>query len=280
MSRPAIGPSLWLSIYLLSCGDHDSDPEAKSPAPHPPRASAAISEVEAQIAKELTSTDQGKQMLEAQKELTEVQRMFYDPRVGDGLKSPEMAVVAAAYRGMLSDLERAEWALQAQPRVERIPFRELYGFFPEVPGWTRGTLTGTAEVGTAPISRASTRYRKDGAIVEVEVTDYGARPTGLDRALRLTWPGRDEDKEHGFERSGVMRGVPCYQEWSRREYVRSTRHGDTFESTGRILLLVANRFTIELDSKNVERFEDLIPFIETLDLEQLTRVSETRSSHL
>ena len=280
MSTRCFVPLMGLCLNLVACGDKADDTTTGFTLTQAQQPTQEVSKVEAQIAQEVARTEEGKQMVEAQESLKEMQRMLQDPRVGDGLKSPELALIAATYRGMMSPLEKAEWALEAQPKVERIPFRELYGFLAEVPAWTRGTLTGAAEVNGVPISRASTRYRQEGAIIELEVTDYGANPAGLGRALRLTWPGQDEEKEYGFERSGVMKGMPAFQEWKRRELLRPSRRGDTFESTGRIVLLVANRFTVELDSTNVGRFEYLIPFIESLDLDQLSRAATAKSSHL
>lgn len=145
--------------------------------------------------------------------------------------------------GLAEAIQGVQKAVGVDADVVPIDFRELKSALPtELDGFTAGKAIGerTRVMGIWS-SQAEVRMSNDQGSILIRITDTGSVSGWAALAGRAasTFAEVDRETEHGFERSGMVDGIPT------QEAHDSTTGASTLR------LFYADRFSIELQGQNV-----------------------------
>jgi len=142
-------------------------------------------------------------------------------------------------------------------QVEPVSFRDLQTVMPEVAGWERTNPTGEKMTAPFAFSQASVTYRKGEAEVEAKVMDSGFNQLLFAPFSMMLAAGYEKETADGFERSLVIDGNPGWEKWD-----KDTRNGE-------LSVVVAKRFLVQLEGRDIEDVKVLREVLDRTDLKKL-----------
>ena len=193
-----------------------------------------------------------KQMEEAAEKMAEAGKKMGE-KMGQGVED------------MTEALKMMGKALSGGEEVEPVDFRKLKKLLPEkLAGMKRVRSGGERNaVFGIKVSQAEAEYEsRDGGSVQVEIIDLGSIK-GVARYAKFGWTMAEIDREtdHGYERTFTYRGQKGFEEY------------DTESRDGKIQLIVANRFAVEIDGSDVD-MKKLKKVLKDLDISKLERMKD------
>lgn len=202
-------------------------------------------------------SDQQKKMEQAAEQMQKAAQKMADAGKDMGDKMGEGA-------GDMADaMKKMGEALTAGEKVEPVNFRELKKLLPEkLAGMKRTNASGEKNsIFGIKVSLAEADYESgDEGSIHVEITDMGTMK-GLAKMAKFGWAMADIDKESdtGYERTMTYHGYKGYEEYQ----------SDSKE--GKIQLLVADRFSVEVSGSNVN-MKTLKKALDKLNIGKLARM--------
>lgn len=144
----------------------------------------------------------------------------------------------------------------AQP-VEPVSFRELQTTFGEIEGWEKRPPTG--ERMTAPInfSRAEVDYRKGQSRIQIQISDSAFNQMLVMPYSMFLTAGYEKETQDGYERSTKVGDHPGWEKWNSQR------------NNGELNAIVAKRFIVQVDGRNVDDVQVLRTAMATIDLAKL-----------
>lgn len=164
--------------------------------------------------------------------------------------------MAKGLEGLARAMEGAAGGGETAP-VDPVSFRDLETTLPAVAGWERETPRGERMTSPIPFSQSETSYARDDARVDVKVVD-----SGFNQLLMAPWAmflaaGYERETSEGFERSLEIDGHPGFERWTA---------GDR---SGELNLVVAKRFLVTIEGRDIDDPKVLHEFARALDLGKL-----------
>jgi len=202
-------------------------------------------------------SDQQKKMEKAAEQMQKAAQKMADAGKGMGDKMGESA-------GDMADaLKKMGEAVTSGVKVEPVNFRELKKLLPEkLAGMKRTSASGEKNSAFGiKVSQAEADYEAgDEGSIHVEITDMGTIK-GLAKMAKFGWAIADIDKESdtGYERTMTYHGYKGYEEYQ------------SDSKDGKIQLLVADRFSVEVSGSNVD-MKTIKKALDKLDIGKLERM--------
>lgn len=161
----------------------------------------------------------------------------------------------------LEDMARGMGALaggnpNAQP-VDPVGFRDLQTTFGDLDGWEKSAPTGERMTAPVSFSRAEVVYRKGQSRIQIQISDSAFNQMlVLPYSMFLT-SGYEKETQDGYERSTTVGDHPGWEKWN------------TQRKNGELNAIVAKRFIVQLDGRNVDDVQVLHAAMATIDLAKL-----------
>jgi len=143
------------------------------------------------------------------------------------------------------------------PPVDPVSFRELQTIFPDLEGWEKAKPTGERMTAPFSFSQAEVRYRKGESRIEMKVMDSGFNQLLFTPFAMFMQAGYEKETSSGYEKSATIAGHPGWEKWN------------TDGKDGEVNALVAKRFILSVDGRNVDDITVLHDVIGKVDLARL-----------
>jgi hypothetical protein len=162
---------------------------------------------------------------------------------------------AKGLEGMAGALAGARTA-DGKP-VEPVSFRELQAIFVPLDGWEMAKPTGEKLSAPFAYSQAKVKYRKEGQVIEVSVTDSGFNQLMLAPFSLFLTAGYEKETENGYERSAKIAGYPGWEEWNGKR------------KDGEVNAVINKRFIVKFKGDGLEDTKVLHQLAEASNLTKL-----------
>ena len=205
------------------------------------------------------TSEEQKQAEAADRQVKEAAEAFDKAaREAAGKAEADGAEMARGLEAMAQGLAGAAGAMGGDGKtVDPIAFKELQPFFPDLPGWEKGTPTGERMTSPVPFSQAEVRYRKGDSRIEMSIVDSGLHPLLLAPYTMLLATGYEKQTENGHEKATKVGGDPGWEKWNGR-----TKRGE-------VSAVVAKRFVVRAEGTRVEDLAVLRDALAKTDLAKL-----------
>jgi len=184
-------------------------------------------------------SEQQKKAEEAAKQLEEAGKNMAE--AGEKMKES----IQGGGEDMAEAMKKMGEAMTGGKKVEPVDFRELKALLPEgIPGMKRTNATGERNAAFGiNVSEAEGNYEtEDGSSnMSIKITDMGSI-SGLTAMAAFGWAMADFDREtdNGYEKTTQFSGHKAFEEY------------DNSDQSGKVQVLVAERFIIEANGYNVK----------------------------
>jgi hypothetical protein len=161
---------------------------------------------------------------------------------------------------MAKAMQQLSEAMQKASPVEPVNFRTLKALLPkELPGMKRTSAEGskTSAMGVKVSQAEATYTNKDGGTIHIQIMDMGSMKDMVGMAM-AGWAMAEYDRETdtGYERTLDYKGNKAMEEW------------DNEAKSGKISVLVANRFVVEVEGDGVD-MRTIKAALDKIDLKKL-----------
>jgi len=151
---------------------------------------------------------------------------------------------------------------QAQKQVDPVNWRELIPFLIDIPGFEAdGEPEGsTVTMGNYKVSQAEREYSSGDKALQISIVDgaYAQMAyAGIKMAMNF-----EMDTSEEYVKKVTIKGFPGIEKY---EYE---------DKDGQVILLVADRFVVQLEEDNVPDTSELKKIAEVLDLEGLAKLAK------
>lgn len=148
---------------------------------------------------------------------------------------------AATPADMVQAMGAVGQVLSGGKNVEPVDFHELKNLLPEtLAGLPRNAASGERGEGMGfKASHARGRYGRDGAQLDLEITDLGSA-AGLASLVASFNPDLAREDDDGYERTATLRGQLVHEKFNRRN------------NSGSVAVVVGNRFSVELKAQGID----------------------------
>jgi hypothetical protein len=141
--------------------------------------------------------------------------------------------------------------------VDPVSFQQLETILPEISGWERDKPRGERMTMPVPFSQTETNYSNGDAHVEVKIVD-----SAFSQLLVAPWAmfmtsGYAKETSDGYEKSVNFAGSPGFEKW------------DSNEKDGELNFVVAKRFLVTIEGRNISDANVLHDFASKLDMGKL-----------
>jgi hypothetical protein len=141
--------------------------------------------------------------------------------------------------------------------TDPVSFRDLMTLFPDVDGWEKEKPTGERMNAPFAFSQAEVRYRKGDARLEIKIVDSGFSQLFLAPYAAFLQAGYEKETSRGYEKSTLVNGQPGWEKWN------------TDGKDGELNALVAKRFLMTIEGRNVEDAKFLHQIASKIDMAKL-----------
>lgn len=151
---------------------------------------------------------------------------------------------------------------QTKEPIEPVNWKELVPFLVDLHGWnTEGDAVGrTMSMGEFSMSRAERSYSLEEKSFKINLVDGGYAPmvyTGIKMAMSMEIDTSDE-----YIKKLTVKGYPGAEKYSRTD------------KSVDIIILINERFFIQIEGKNFSDTSDLIAVVKTLDLDGIAKLEK------
>jgi len=168
------------------------------------------------------------------------------------------AQAAKSIEQMAKGLEGMATATGGETKPEDpVSFRDLQALFPDLDGWEKAKPTGERMTAPFPFSQAEVRYRKDDARLDIKIVDSGFNQLLFTPYAMFMQAGYEKETSNGYEKSTTVGGQPGWEKW----------HIDGKD--GEVNAVVAKRYILSVQGRNVEDIKVLHDVVGKLDLARL-----------
>ena len=145
----------------------------------------------------------------------------------------------------------------AKGTAAAVPFESLVALLPEFSGWTKGKPRGESYNMGITMSRAQVSYTKDDHELDLEIVDssynqMALAPISMDLAANYS-----QRSTHGYQKGITRGGHPGWEEWENEP------------KSGKIGLVVAKRFIVTADGRDLDSIEIVRALVQAIDLNKL-----------
>jgi hypothetical protein len=148
----------------------------------------------------------------------------------------------------------------AQSGAKPVDYERIKALVPEISGWTRGPVKGEQVSMPIAISRAETRYQRDEARIELEITDSALNQMFMAPISMFLSAGYSERSDDGFKRAVKVGGYPGYEEWN------------AGSKRGEVTAVVGNRFVVHATGHDVVNIDDVRKAVESVELSKVAHL--------
>jgi hypothetical protein len=141
--------------------------------------------------------------------------------------------------------------------VDPVSFRVLQALFPVLPGWDKGKPTGEKMTAPVAFSQAEVRYTKGDSRLELKIVDSGFHQLLLAPYTMFLTSGFERETQNGYEKSTKVGNEPGWEKWN------------TARKSGEVNAVVAKRFLVQAEGRDVEDIKVLHDAILKTDLVKL-----------
>ena len=141
-----------------------------------------------------------------------------------------------------------------------VSFKQLQALFPTLPGWTQGKPTGEQMTSPVAFSQAEIRYTKGDSRIELKIIDSGFHQLLLAPYTMFLTAGYERETENGYEKSTKVGTEPGWEKWNTAR-----------EVSGEVNAVVAKRFLVQAEGREVEDIKVLHDVLVKMDLVRLAR---------
>lgn len=141
--------------------------------------------------------------------------------------------------------------------VDPVPFQQLQAALPELSGWERATPTGERMTAPVAFSQAEADYTMGEAEVTVKIVDSAFSQLLIAPWTMFLTAGYERETQDGHEKSLNLGGNPGFERWD-----RSSKDGE-------LNLVVAKRFLVTIDGRNISDTKVLHEFASRIDAGKL-----------
>lgn len=146
-------------------------------------------------------------------------------------------------------------------RVALAPHAQLAALLPEVDGWTRTPPEAVTLDLPAPASHAAATYSRDGALVDLEITDTAGQAEYLEATMKIAGTAFERTSENGYFRGATISGSPAVESWNH------------IDRLAEITVVVAGRFVIHSTGSGLSGIEDLRAMVEQIAFDRLAALT-------
>src|SRR5262245_3107168 len=141
--------------------------------------------------------------------------------------------------------------------VEPVSFHDLQTVLPDMSGWKREEPKGEKMTMPVPFSQTETRYTKGDSNVELKIVDTGFSQLLFAPYAMLLSTGYEKESSSGYEKATTIAGNPGFERWN-----KNTKDGE-------MTMVVANRFLVTLEGKDIGDNKVLQEFVSKIDMNKL-----------
>jgi X-X-X-Leu-X-X-Gly heptad repeat protein len=145
----------------------------------------------------------------------------------------------------------------AQGSTKAVDYEQLKALLPDVDGWTRSDTKGEQVSMPVSYSRGETRYQKDDARIELEITDSALNQLLLAPISMFMSSGYSERSDDGFKRAAKIGGQPGMEEWN-----ANSKHAE-------VTAVVNNRFIVSAKGDDVASLDPVRKIVESVNFSKL-----------
>lgn len=149
----------------------------------------------------------------------------------------------------------------ARPAVTLAPHARLAELLPNVDGWTRGPSESAALELPAPATHAATSYARDGARVDLAITDTGGQAEFLEATLKIAGTSFERTSENGYFRGATIGGAPAVESWN---------HVDRLAE---LTVIVSGRFLVHATASGLESIDAVKAMVERVPFDRLAALT-------
>lgn len=141
--------------------------------------------------------------------------------------------------------------------VDPVSFQQLQTVLPTMSGWEQEKPRGEKMTMPVPFSQTETTYKKGDSEVEVKIVD-----SAFSQLLVAPWAmfltaGYEKQTSDGYEKSVNVAGNPGFEKW------------DTSSKNGELNLVVAKRFLVTIEGRDISDTKVLHEFASKVDAGKL-----------
>jgi X-X-X-Leu-X-X-Gly heptad repeat protein len=172
-------------------------------------------------------------------------------QVARGAKSGSQQM-AAGVAQMAQGLEQ-----MARSSAKAVDYESLKALLPEMDGWTRTDPKGEQVSMPVSHSRAEAHYRKDGAEIELEISDTALNQLLLAPISMFLQSGYSERSDNGFARAAKVANQPGFEEWN-----AASHHAE-------VTAVAGGRFVVRATGEGVPSIDPVRALVESVDMAKL-----------
>lgn len=142
--------------------------------------------------------------------------------------------------------------------TQPVDYEKLKELIPELSGWERSDVKGQQTSMGISVSMAEAHYTKGESSLKLEITDTSFSKLVLAPFMMFARAGFSERSDDGYKKGITLAGYPGFETWE-----KGSKHGE-------VNLLVADRFIVNADGRDVENTEPAKQLAQAIDLKKLS----------
>jgi len=178
------------------------------------------------------------------------------PQASGSPQTGGTATPADAAKGVEDALKSVQQGMQSQAKA--VEYTELKKLIPEVAGWQRSDVKGEqGNMMGMSFSRAQTRYQKDNASIELEITDTAMIQAMVMPFAMLASGGFNQKSDDGYKQGVTVAGNPGWEEW------------ENAGKSGETNVLVAKRFIVHAKGRDLPNIDPVKQVVQAVNMSTL-----------
>jgi hypothetical protein len=160
----------------------------------------------------------------------------------------------------LEDLARGMSAMANDPNakpVDPLTIDALKTALPELSGWEKGKPTGERMSSPVNYSEAKVTFTKGESAVDVKIVDSALNQLLIAPFSMFLAVGYEKETDRGYEKGVKIGEYPGWERW------------DNQEKEGELNAIVAKRFIVQVEGRNIENMKVLHSTMENINLKKL-----------
>lgn len=178
----------------------------------------------------------------------------------------QKSVGSASSRGMqgvskgLEDLARGLSTMANDPNakpVDPLTIDALKNALPDLSGWEKGKPTGERMSSPVNYSEAKVTFTKGDSAVDVKIVDSALNQLLIAPFSMFLAVGYEKETDRGYEKGVKIGEYPGWERW------------DGEDKEGELNAIVAKRFIVQIEGRNIENMKVLHSTMENINLKKL-----------
>jgi len=178
----------------------------------------------------------------------------------------QKSVVSASSRGVqgvskgLEDLARGMSAMANDPNAKPVDPMTIDGLktaLPDLSGWEKGKPTGERMSSPVNYAEAKVTFTKGDSTLDVKIVDSAMNQLLIAPFSMFLAVGYEKETDQGYEKGVKVGEYPGWERW------------DGEDKEGELNAIVAKRFIVQIEGRNIENTKILHSTMESINLKKL-----------